>query len=199
MTRTWRFDFNLQMAVFSLHEEVSDLFKQILDTANDRIHFRGLKKLSFFYDLPEDGIAKISGYLHVDKKSQLPESAVRTWIVDDRIKGDVQWTPIHPGKNGDWKQEPLISGILAACDGGTRRLEDWVGSSSDKIDRGGRPSAAGSGGGAPPRGRPPRPPLVATDSPVQAAVRNTPQNLFHCFEAEPCTRILPRPSHLDPN
>ena len=53
-----------------------------------------------------------------------------------------------PGKNGEWKQHSLINSILAACDGGTRRLEDWVGNSSDKIDRGRRPSAAGFAGGA---------------------------------------------------
>ena len=108
MTRTWRFDVNLQMAVLSPHEEVSDLFKQILDTANDRIHIGGLETLSFSYDLPEDGIAKISGYLHVNKTSQLPEAAVREWIVDDRIIGEVEWTPVFPGINGDWRQHSLI-------------------------------------------------------------------------------------------
>ena len=38
------------------------------------------------------------------------------------------------------QQHSHINSILAACDGGTRCLEDWVGNSSesDKIDRGGR-------------------------------------------------------------
>ena len=103
----------------------------------------------------------------------LRASAVQTWISHDRIKGEVEWTPVFPGKNGDWKQHSLINTILAACDRGIRRLEDWVGNSSDKIDRGGRPSSASSAGVASkPRGRPPRPPQVATDSPVQAAVRS---------------------------
>ena len=83
--------------------------------------------------------------------------------------------PILPGKNGDWKQHPLITSILAAfegCIGGTHRLENWVGNTSDRIDRRGRPrtqradqaqarnggSEPDSGGGAPPpRGRPLRP------------------------------------------
>jgi hypothetical protein len=69
----------------------------------------------------------------------------------------------------------------------TRRLEDWVGKSSDEIDRGGRPrhlladrgqagdgsSDADSGGGAPPprgRGRPARPDPVVSDTDEQAAV-----------------------------
>ena len=124
------------MAVLSLHEDVSDVFKEILDAANVGVQIYGLEQCSFSYDLPDDGIAKISGYLHVDKKGKLSETAVRKWISDDRIKGEVVWTPVNPGKNGDWKQEPLINGILAACDGGTRRLEDWVGNSSDKTDRG---------------------------------------------------------------
>ena len=46
------------------------------------------------------------------------------------------------------QQHSLINCMLAACDCDTRCLEDWVGNSSDKIDRGGRPSAAGSAGGA---------------------------------------------------
>ena len=74
------------------------------------------------------------------------EDAVRRWIINDRIMGDIEWTPIRPGNHGDWRQHSLVRSVLAAgdgCDGGTesgpRRLEDWVGKSSDKIDRGGRP------------------------------------------------------------
>ena len=61
---------NLHIAVLTLHEETSDLFKQILDAANDKFQIYGLEQSSFSYDLPEDGIAKISGYLHVNKKRQ---------------------------------------------------------------------------------------------------------------------------------
>ena len=27
------------------------------------------------------------------------ESAVRTWILDDRIRSEIEWTPVLPGKN----------------------------------------------------------------------------------------------------
>ena len=52
--------------------------------------------------MPDEGLAKISGYVHVSKTSRLYESAVRTWILDDRINGEIEWTPDLPGKNGDW-------------------------------------------------------------------------------------------------
>ena len=175
-TRTWRFDINVQVGALTTQDEVCQLFKDILNNAKARkeLNFRGLEQSAFSYDLPQDGLARISGYLHTKPQFILTEPAVRNWIFDDQIKGEVQWTPVFPGKNGDWKQHSLINSILAACDGGTRRLEDWVGDSSDKIDRGGRPRAAGSAGAvAKQRGRPPRPPQVTTDSPVQAAVRST--------------------------
>ena len=67
-------------------------------------------------------------------------------MFDDRIIGEIVWTPILPGKNGNLREHLLISSVLAGCDGcdggtdtGTRRLEDWVGKSSDEIDRGGSP------------------------------------------------------------
>jgi hypothetical protein len=107
-----------------------------------RTEINGLKESSFSHDLPEDGLARISGYLYTNKQILLADSAVQTWIFDDRIIGEIVWTPILPGKNGNWKQHLLIiRGIVAACDGGTAtgtsRLEEWVGKSSDKIDRGG--------------------------------------------------------------
>ena len=166
---------HVQVGAMTNQDDVCELFKEILNNAKARIkfNFSGLEQCSFSYDLPEDGLARISGYLHTKPQYVPRASAVQQWISDDRIKGEVEWTPVFPGKNGDWKQDSIINSILAACDGGTRRLADWVGNSSDTIDRGGRPSAAGSAGGAPkPRGRPPRPPQVATDSLVQAAVRS---------------------------
>jgi hypothetical protein len=51
------------------------------------------------HDLPEDGLARISGYLHTNKQTLLADSGVRTWIFDDRIIGEIVWTPILPGKN----------------------------------------------------------------------------------------------------
>ena len=96
-----------------------------------------------------------------------------------------RWMPVLPGKNGDWRQHPLIKSIFAACYGCTRSLEDsdWVGNSSGAVNRGGRPAKAsqpaeGEGGAAAadstaakPRGRPRRPPPVSEDSSEKAAVR----------------------------
>ena len=130
MTRTWHFHVNVRMPELSQQEEVGDVFKEILNAANDRLPICGLQQSSFSYHLPEDGIAKIYGYLHVNKRSQLTEAAVRTWIFDDRIIGEIVWTPILPGRNGDWKKHELISGIFAACDDcdiGTSCLEKHLG------------------------------------------------------------------------
>ena len=69
---------NLHIAVLTLHEDTSGLFKQILDAANDKFQIYGLEQSSFSYDLPDDGIAKISGYLHVNKTGKLAEAVVRT-------------------------------------------------------------------------------------------------------------------------
>jgi hypothetical protein len=141
------FGFNLRMPDLSQPEEVRDLFREILISADDQTPIRGLERSSFSYGISEDGIAQISGFLHViNKEGKLTEDAVRTWIINDRIMGDIEWTPIRPGNHGDCRQHSLIRSVLAArdgCDGGTesgpRRLEDWVGKSSDKIDSGGRP------------------------------------------------------------
>ena len=96
---------------------------------------------------------KIPGYLHVDKASCLYETTVRTWILDERIIGEIEWTPVLPGKHGDWRQHPLIKCIFAACDSGTRRLEDWVGKSSGAVNRGGRIPACRRGWGRRHRGQ----------------------------------------------
>ena len=152
-SRTWRFDVNVQVGPLSNQEAVCDLFRGILNESNARTEIRGLEQSSFSYDLPEDGLARISGYLHTNNSAALRDAAVRTWIFDDRIIGEIVWTPIMPGKNGNWRQHSLIRSIIAACegcDGGTdtgtgtpgRRLEDWVGKSSDEIDRGGAPQTS---------------------------------------------------------
>ena len=95
MARTWHFHVNLRIAELSLQEEVRDIFKEILNTANDRLQICGLKQSSFSYDPLQDGVAQISGYLHVNKIAKLTEAAVRTWMFDDRIIGDIVWTPIR--------------------------------------------------------------------------------------------------------
>ena len=35
------------------------------------------------------------------------DTVIQKWIVDDRISGEVEWTPILPGKHGDWKQHNI--------------------------------------------------------------------------------------------
>ena len=199
MARTWHFHVTLRMPRLSQQEEVRDTFKGILISANNRLPLCGVEQSSFSYDVPDDGIATIDGYLHVNSRSLLANTAVSKWIFDDRIIEDIVWTPIRPGLKGDWRQHSLIKRVLAVgddFDGGTesgpRRIEDWVGTSSEKIDRGGRPrqnrapsadrspaenggSEADQGGGALPprgRGRPARPQLVEEDTAAQAAVRN---------------------------
>ena len=143
MARTWHFHVTLRMPRLSQQEEVRDTFKGILISANNRLSLCGVDQSSFSYDVPDDGIATIDGYLHVNSRSLLANTAVSKWIFDDRIIEDIVWTPIRPGLNGDWRQHSLIKRVLAAgddFDGGTesgpRRLEDWVGTSSEKINRG---------------------------------------------------------------
>ena len=60
IARTWRFDVDLRMAQLSTQEEVRELFKEILIAANERVQISGLEQSAFSYDLPDDGIAKIS-------------------------------------------------------------------------------------------------------------------------------------------
>jgi hypothetical protein len=77
MARTWHFGVNLRMPDLSQPEEVRDIFKEILLFADDQIPIRGLEQSSFSYGIPEDGIAQISGFLHVNKEGKLTEDAVR--------------------------------------------------------------------------------------------------------------------------
>ena len=49
-----------------------------------------------------------------------------------------RWTPVWPGKNGDWRQDPQIQAISAACKDGKRQLEHCI--------KGSRPTAAWKGG-----------------------------------------------------
>ena len=206
---TWCFDVTIQIGALATQEEACACFKDILNAAEETREISGLKQSSFSYDVPDNCLVKISGYLHVKKECPLYESTVREWIIDDRIRGEIEWTRILPGRNKSWKQHPLIQNIFSACDGGSRRLEDWVGNSTDTIDRGGRPwpkqadrgqlgqagmggSEADLGGGSPrPRGRPPRPPPVDTDTPVMAAVRSKLRSM--CVETllDICTFVFP--------
>jgi hypothetical protein len=164
-------------------EDVRDNVIEILETANTNMPINELGQSSFSYDMPQaDAYAKISGYLHVTRNGRLTEASVRTWIIDDRIRGEIKWTPIMPGGpgiHGDWRQDNHIDDIFRSCLGGTRRLYDWKLGSTNK---GGRPKktpsqANGGEGGAAaaaPKqlGRPRKPPPVDTDTPQQAAMRN---------------------------
>ena len=58
--------------------------------------------------------------------SHLYESAVRTFILDDQISGEIEWTPVLS-----------VKCIFAACDGGTRRLLDLIDRSSGAVNKGG--------------------------------------------------------------
>ena len=81
--RTWHFHVALWMPALSQQEEIRAIFKEILVSANVRLPISGLEQSSFSYDVPDNGIAKIDGYLHVNKTSLLADTAVRPWIFDD--------------------------------------------------------------------------------------------------------------------
>jgi hypothetical protein len=95
------------MPLFSSPEEVCVVFRSILDDAQfspERFSIHNLKQCSFSYGVLEGNVAKISGYLHASEK--ITEAAVRTWIFDNRIHGEIKWTAVMPGKYGDWKKHP---------------------------------------------------------------------------------------------
>ena len=66
------------MGPLSSQDDVCELFKETLRAADARIKISGLENCSFSYDVPDKGLVKISGYLHVDKDSRLYETTVRT-------------------------------------------------------------------------------------------------------------------------
>ena len=55
-------------AALSDQYKVCCTFKEILNAAHARLEMRGLELSLFSYDVPEDGLARISGYVHVKKK-----------------------------------------------------------------------------------------------------------------------------------
>ena len=81
-SRRWRFDFTVQMDPLSSQAEVSDLFRAILQDAKCKLDISGLEQSSFSCGVPEDGLAKVSGYLHVNKKFLLYEATVQKWTID---------------------------------------------------------------------------------------------------------------------
>jgi hypothetical protein len=102
------------MPGLSQPEEIWDTFSEFFFSAHDKLPIFRLEQSLFSYDLPDNGLF---GYLHVDKRSLLSDSFVRLWMFHDQIIGDIVWSPIWTGRNGDWRQHMLIRSVLAACDG----------------------------------------------------------------------------------
>ena len=88
--------------------------------------------------MPEEGLAKISEYFHVNTASRLYESAVQAWIFDDLISGEIEWMPVLRGTYGDWRQHPLITSIsgFAACESVTAAPDTRRGLGGQQIGRG---------------------------------------------------------------
>ena len=188
--RTWCFDLMLHMQEMSGQGEVREVFCSILRDATDRKKIPGLHRCSFSYGAPEQGcLARISGFLHALGK--ISYQFVCSWIIDDRIHGDIKWTPVEPGRRVDWTKHEKIIEICDACNGVSRRLEDWAGDSSAPVNRGGRPKKtpapadegtenAAAASAPKQRGRPPIPPPVETDTPIQKTMRA----MLHRWPAE---------------
>ena len=104
MARTWRFKTTLGVVALSDQYEACSTFKEFWNPAHAILEMRGLERSSFSYDVPEDGLEQISGYVHVKNKCNIAEATSKTWIFDDRIHGEFEWRPVLPGKLGDWTQ-----------------------------------------------------------------------------------------------
>ena len=112
----------------------------------------------------------------------IPVGPVQGWFSEARIQPKTtRWTPVWPGKNRDWRQDPQILAISAACEDGSRQLEHCIkGSRPDAAWKGGRhrktPVAPGegdsaaAGGAGVKRGRPPNPSAAVGDNLEQADV-----------------------------
>ena len=61
MTHTYRFDVSVRLGPLSSHEDVCESFKEIFNAADARIELNRLDNCSFPYDVPDEGLAKISG------------------------------------------------------------------------------------------------------------------------------------------
>ena len=92
--RTWRFDLRLLMDALSGSDDVCISFKVLLNDAQERLALPGLEQVSFFYDVPDEGlgVAQVSGYVHFNKNIRsVREAALRTWLNDDRISREIEW------------------------------------------------------------------------------------------------------------
>ena len=99
----------LRVPPLSGQDDVLHIFRSILNKAHDNIAISGLDQSSFSYDVPDGGLAPVSGYLH-SARVAIHHTAVRTWIYDDRIQGEIKWTC-------DWQQHAHIAELrlAAAC------------------------------------------------------------------------------------
>ena len=100
--RTWRFDLSLRMDALSDSDDVCISIKELLNDAQERLALPGLEQVSFFYDVPDEvlgvRLAQISGYVHVSTNfNGVREAALRTWLHDDRIYGEIEWRAVLPG------------------------------------------------------------------------------------------------------
>ena len=64
----------MSMGPLLSQDDVCESFKEILLADDARIKISGRENCSFSYDLSDEGLMKISEYLHVDKASRLYET-----------------------------------------------------------------------------------------------------------------------------
>ena len=186
MSHTYRFDVSVRQDPLLSQGNVCELFKDILRAVNARIKISGLENCAFPYDLPDGSNENMSGYVHVNKASRLTETGVSTWKFDERIIGEIEKIPVMSCRLRDWRQKQPITSFFAACDSGTRRLEDWVGSSLGAVNWGGRPtmasqSAKGEGDATLPR-------LC-----LSSISSSTASSAFALFLFRACAFLLPAP------
>ena len=123
------------MPDFSTVEELCDVYCTIFNDTQQAIH--GLEDFSLSYGVLEGDFAHICGYSH--SSSKIAEASIQRCFSDAGIPPKTnRWTPVWSGKTRDWRQDPQIHAISAACEDGSRQLEHCI--------KGSRPDAAWNGG-----------------------------------------------------
>ena len=128
------------MPDFSTAEELRDAFRFIFNDTQQAIPL--LDNFSFSFGVPEGSFTvtftRIRGYLH--SSSKIAEASVQGWFSDARIPSETtRWTPVWSGENRDWRQDPQIQAISAACEDDSRQFELYIKSSRpDPVWKGGR-------------------------------------------------------------
>jgi hypothetical protein len=178
-------------------------FKGILISANDRLPICCLEQSSFSYDMPDDGITKIDGYLHVNKSSLLANTAAvlseRSYSMiesSEKLYGPGDWRPLSTRSSeletslllataviiGWWQNLPSVALRIGWARARIRSVGEGAPGTGQKsavrrpAENGG--SEADPGGCAPLPcgwGRPARPPLMEKDTAVLAAAGGGPQ------------------------